>query len=100
MTNRFCTRTARKMRKLGVAAKTAAFYSRFFYLSMLSVSGMLIAGMRCRKGAIIIGDETPRSLRHTLAGLIARVTENTGAGQVIAGPAAGILPASSRIHSH
>ncbi|MFA4824479.1 MAG: hypothetical protein WC593_04905 [Methanoregula sp.] len=98
MSNRFCTQTARKIRKLGAAPKVATFYSRFFYLSMLSVSGIIITGLRRRKGVKIIGEETPRPLLHTLAGLIALPSRNTGAGYIIAGPEAeDIVPASSRI---
>jgi len=98
MSNKFCTQTARKIRKLGAAPKAAAFYSRFFYLSMLSVSGIIITGQRHRKGVKVIGEETPRSLLHTLAGLIALPITNTGAGYIIAGPEAeDIVPASSRI---
>ena len=100
MTNEFCTQTARKLRKLGYAPQDAAQYSRFFFLSMLSVSGVVLAGMRRRKGVKILGDETPRSLLHTLARLVALV-KTYGAGIFIAGPAAvDIVPASSRIHRH
>ncbi|PKL69201.1 MAG: hypothetical protein CVV30_06385 [Methanomicrobiales archaeon HGW-Methanomicrobiales-1] len=98
MSNEFCTQTARKIRKLGVAPKAAAFYSRFFYLSMLSVSGIIITGLHRRKGVKVLGDETPSSLMHTLAGLIALPDRISGAGTIIAGPAAEIIvPASSRI---
>jgi hypothetical protein len=98
MSNEFCTRTARKIRGLGVAPKVAAFYSKFFYLSMLSVSGIMVTSMRRRKGVKVIGEETPRSLRHTLAGLIALPARTIGTGHIIAEPAAeGIVPASSRI---
>lgn len=98
MKNEFCTRTAREMRKMGVAPKAAAFYSRFFYLAILSVSGIYLTGMRRRKGMKVIGEETSRSLRHTLAGLIAVPIGNTGAGIIPAGPAAAhIVPASFRL---
>lgn len=101
MSNKFCTQTAKKIRALGVAPKAATFYSRFFYLSMLSVSGIIITGQRNRKGAKVLGEETPRSLRHTLAGLIALPGRNTGAGYIIAGPAAEVtVPASSHIRSN
>lgn len=100
MSNKFCTQTARKIRKLGAAPKAATFYSRFLYLSMLSVSGIIITGRR-RKGVKVIGEETPHSLLHTLAGLIALPSRNTGSGYLIAGPVAEIIvPASSRIRSH
>jgi len=98
MSNEFCNQTARELRKMGVAPKLAALYSRFFYLSMLSVSGIIITGQPCKKGVKVIGDETPRPLLHTLAGLIALPNRNTGAGYIIAGPAAeDIVPASFRI---
>ena len=98
MSNEFCNQTARKIRKLGAAPKAAAFYSRFFYLSMLSVSGIIITGLHHRKGVKVLGDETPGSLLHTLAGLIALPGRNTDTGYIIAGPAAEIIvPASSRI---
>ncbi|MFA6224857.1 MAG: hypothetical protein WC620_01420 [Methanoregula sp.] len=99
MTNEFCTRTARKIRKLGVAPQVAVFYSRFFYHSMLSVSGIMLTSMRRRRGVKCIGEEIPRSLLHTLAGLIASNHRTTGTGIIIAGLAAvDIVPASSRIH--
>ncbi len=98
MSNEFCTQTARKIRKLGATPKAATFYSRFLYLSMLSVSGIIITGQRRRKGVKVIGEETPSSLLHTLAGIIALPTMKTGTGYIIAGPVAEIMvPASSRI---
>ncbi len=98
MSNEFCTQTARKIRALGAAPRAASFYSRFFYLAMLSVSGIIINGQRRRKGMKVIGEETPRPLLHTLAGLIALPGRNTGTGYTIAGPAAEIMvPASSRL---
>jgi hypothetical protein len=89
------------MRNLGIAAKIAEFYSRFFYIAMLSVSGIMINSMNHRKGVKVLGDETPRSLRHTLAALITPAGRNTGAGVIRAGPAAAsIIPASFLIHSN
>jgi len=41
MTNDFCKRTAREARKIGYPAKEAARISRFCYISMMSVSGMM-----------------------------------------------------------
>ena len=101
MKEEFCRRTARKIRKLGRVPEVAVLYSWVFYLSMLSVSGIIITGQRRRKGVKVIGEETPRSLLHTLAGLIALPGRNTGAGIIIAVPEAeDIVPASSRIRSH
>ena len=37
MTRNFCTRTARRITKLGYAPKVAIRYARFFFFSMLSV---------------------------------------------------------------
>jgi hypothetical protein len=97
----FCTRIMRKIRKLGATTKVATFYSRFFYISMLSVSGIMITCMRSRKGVKCIGEETPCSLWHTLAVLIASTNWTTGFKIIITGLAAvDIVPASSRIHRH
>ena len=41
MTNDFCRRTARKIRKVGYNAEDAAKIYRFCYVSMMSVSGMM-----------------------------------------------------------
>lgn len=101
MTEVFCTRIMRKIRKLGATKKVATFYSRFFYISMLSVSGIMITCMRSRKGVKCIGKETPCSLRHTLWVLIASTNWTNGLRIIITGPAAvKIVPASSRIHRH
>jgi hypothetical protein len=101
MKEEFCTRTARKIRKLGRVPEVAVLYSRVFYLSMLSVSGIMITGIRWRKGVKLIGEETPLSLRYTFAGIIASISRTTGAGIIIAGLATfDIVPASSRIHRH
>ena len=98
MTTRFCTQTARKIRKFGYAPKAAILYSKFLCASMLSVSGIMVTCMRRRKGVKLLGEETPASLRHALADLIAR-TLPTGAGIIIAGPAAvDKSPRFSRIH--
>jgi hypothetical protein len=98
MTTRFCTQTARKIRKLGYAPKAAILYSKFLCASMLSVSGIMATCMRRRKGVKLLGEETPASLRHTPGRLIVQ-PKTTGAGIIIAGPAAvDTVPASSRIH--
>ncbi|PKL58171.1 MAG: hypothetical protein CVV34_03745 [Methanomicrobiales archaeon HGW-Methanomicrobiales-5] len=66
---------------------------------MLSVSGIIITGQRNRKGVKVLGEETPHSLLHTLAGLIALPGRNTGTGYLIAGPVVEeIIPASFSIH--
>jgi hypothetical protein len=101
MTEVICKRIMRKIRKLGATKKVATFYSRFFYISMLSVSGIMLTCMRRRKGVKCIGEETPRSLLHTLRVIIASTIRTTDFRIVIKGPAAvKIVPASSRIHHH
>ena len=101
MTEVFCTRIMRKIRKLGATKKVATFYSRFFCISMLSVSGIMITCMRRQKGVKCLGEETPSSLRHTLWVLIASTNMTTGFKIIITGlSAVEIVPASSRIHRH
>ncbi|MEI7649027.1 MAG: hypothetical protein WCJ47_04875 [Methanomicrobiales archaeon] len=101
MTEVFCKRIMRKILKLGATKKVATFYSRFFYISMLSVSGIMITCMRRQKGVKCIGEESPRSLRHTLLVLIASTNRTTGLRTIITAPSAvEIVPASSRIHRH
>jgi hypothetical protein len=101
MNEEFCTRTERKMRSFGVGPKIARFYSRFFFFSMVSVSGIILHAMRRRKGVKVIGDETPQSLLHTLERLIALPGRNTGSRIIIAGPGAvDRVPAFLRIHRH
>jgi hypothetical protein len=79
MTNEFCSRTARKIRKFGYAKKEAARYSRFVYLSMLSVGG-IIAGLHRKAGQRSLCDETSQPLRHTFARFIVAHQETTGTG--------------------
>jgi len=59
----FCKRTARKIRKLGYTPEEAARLSRFCYVSMMSVSGMMGAmldpSMKSMAGD---EDESPRCL--------------------------------------
>ena len=100
MDNEFCRRIARKIRKLGGSPKVAAMYSRFFWIAMLSVSGIMVTGMN-RKGVKCLGEETPCSLRHRLTGFRAPIIRTAGAEVIIAGPAAEDLgPAPFRIHRH
>jgi hypothetical protein len=40
MFQNFCTRVARKLRRLGYAKKTAARFAKFFYLSMITTCGL------------------------------------------------------------
>jgi hypothetical protein len=99
MTNDFCTRTARKIRKFGYAKKVAVRSSRFMYLWMLSVSG-IIAGMLWRTWQRTLFDETSRALRHTLAWLIVAHQEITGAGTCSGPRAVNERARSFRIRRH
>ena len=40
MFQNFCTRVARKLRRLGVARKAAARFAKFFYVSMITMCGL------------------------------------------------------------
>lgn len=87
MSTRFCTRIERKIRKLGYAKNVAARASRFLYLSMLSVSG-IFAGLLWRTWQRTLFDATSRSLRHTLARLIAALSQETTGHGTSSGPRA------------
>ena len=67
---------------------------------MLSVSGIIETCRRRKKGTKLLGDETPRSLLRTLAGLLVS-TKNTGAGIIIAAPVVvDLVPSSSRLRGN
>jgi hypothetical protein len=40
MFQNFCTRVARKIRRLGYARKTASRFAKFFYVSMITTCGL------------------------------------------------------------
>lgn len=62
MTDDFCNRTARRIGKLGYAQKDAAEISRFCYVSMVSVSGVMGA-MLDPSLKSMAGEEDERLLR-------------------------------------
>jgi hypothetical protein len=63
MTEDFCKRTTRRNIKLGYAPKEAARLSKFCYVSMMSVSGMMVAMLDpSMKSLAGDGDESPRCL--------------------------------------
>ena len=122
MTEDFCTRTARRMRRHGYAKKVAHCYARFFYVSMLSVCGALLfvsyqrrAGVEKESsgsfdpmmGAMLdpslvsLAEEDDISLRQ-LSFCVPSQGMNilaTGSGDFSLGAPAGITsPVSSRIH--
>lgn len=102
MTVKFRTLTARNIRKPGAAPKVASLYSRFFHLSMLSVSEIMVTGMHSGTGATLKGKDTPLLyLMRTLTNLIALNSRIPSAGIIPVGPTAvDVVPASSRIHRH
>ena len=99
MTNAFCRRTARKIRKFGYAKEVAVRSSRFMYFWMLSVSG-IIAGMLWRTWQRTLFDDTSRALRHTLAWLIVAQSEITGSGTSSGPRAVDESALSFHIHRH
>jgi hypothetical protein len=66
MTEGFCARTARRIRKFGYAPKAAVRISRFCYVSMMSVSGMMGA-MLDPSMKSMAGEEDERLLRLPIA---------------------------------
>jgi hypothetical protein len=92
MTEDFCTRTARRIRRLGQKRKTARHYAGFFYVSMLSVCS-LMGDTPCPEGQ---AEEGPK--RHSALPSVQAIP-GTGPGIFCAGArAAGVLSASFRIH--
>jgi hypothetical protein len=99
MTQNLCTRTERKLRRLGYAKKPAHLYAGFLYVSMMSVCGLMMAGMRRRRGQMDIVEKIPRSIRHALVVLSEQMHSVNGSGIIVSGPrAVDVVPASSRIH--
>jgi len=114
MTEDFCTRTARRIRRLGRPKNTARRYAGFFYVSMVSVCGtmLLVSGKRgagaekkssgffdlmgdtpCPEGQ---GEEGPK--RHPALPSVQALPGN-GSGIFCADArAAGVLSASFGIH--
>jgi hypothetical protein len=114
MTEDFCTRTERKLRRIGQKRKTARHYAGFFYVSMVSVCGALLfssdkrsVGLEkkssgffdlvgdtpCPEGQGEEGPKRPSALPSV------QVIPGTGSGIVCSGArAAGVLSASFRIH--
>jgi len=92
MTEDFCTRTARKIRRLGRQKNTARRYAGFFYVSMISVCGLMMGDTPCPEGQGEEGRERSFALPPV------QVVPGTGSGIFCADArAAGILSASSRI---
>ena len=99
MTEDFCKRTARRIRKFGYAPKEAVRISRFCYVSMLSVCGVM--GSMLDPSLVSLVEEDDISLRQ-LSFCVPSQGMNvlaTGSGDFSLGAPAGIIsPVSSRIH--
>ena len=77
MSENLCTRTERRLRRLGYAKKTAHRYAGFFFVSMMSVCCLF--GLCVTQSGQILAD--------------------TGSGIIAAGPRAVLsVPTFSRIH--
>ena len=97
MTEDFCKRTARRIRKFGYAPKESVRISRFCYVSMVSVCGVM--GAMLDPSLMSLADE------EDINQLPCRVPSHgmnilaTGSGDFSLGAPAGIIsPVSSRIH--
>jgi hypothetical protein len=116
MSENFCKRTERRLEKVGLDKKKARRFAGFFYLSMMSVCGLMVLipfphgkrmageedtgllrpGLSQEGGRHGITDETPRSLRHVLAVILERMHSITGPGILCADArAVCVLSASS-----
>ena len=94
MTEDFCTRTERKLRRIGQERKTARRYAGFFYVSMLSVCS-LMGDTPCPEGQ---GEE---GAKRSSALPSVQVLPGTGSGTFYADArAAGVLSASFGLGQH
>jgi hypothetical protein len=98
MSLNFCTRTIKRLRRIGLPKKTARRFAGFFYVSMVSVCGLMGAtpDPRGRGGTM---EETLRFLHWLL--LLPSVLLYSDASYGISAPgprAVWIAPGYSRIH--
>jgi hypothetical protein len=99
MTEDFCKRTARRIRKFGYAPKASVRISRFCYVSMMSVCGVM--GSMLDPSLLSLADEEDISLPRLpfCVPLHGMNILATGFGNFSSGAPAGMIsPASSRIH--
>ena len=101
MAESLCGRTERRMRmKLGLEPEKAHLYSRFLYLCMMFVCGV-VGAAPCPDGQSEAGEETPRFLRLLSVILSGQIPAETGGGMIVAGSHAGtIVPASFGLRRH
>ena len=99
MTEDFCKRTARRIRKYGYAPKESVRISRFCYISMMSVCGVM--GAMLDPSLVSLADEDDISLRQ-LSFCAPSQGMNilaTGSGDFSLGAPAGMIsPVSFSIH--
>ena len=99
MTEDFCKRIARRTRKFGYAPKASVRISRFCYVSMLSVCGVM--GAMLDPSLVSLAEEDDISLRQ-LSFCVPSHGMNilaTGSGDFSLGAPAGIIsPVSFHIH--
>ena len=97
MTEDFCKRTARRIRKFGYAPKESVRISRFCYVSMLSVCGVM--GAMLDPSLMSLADEEDINQLPCWAPSQGMNDLATGSGDFSLGAPAGIIsPVSSRIH--
>jgi hypothetical protein len=99
MTEDFCKRTARRIRKFGYTPKVSVRISRFCYVSMLSVCGVM--GAIIDPSLMSLAEEDDISLRQLpfCAPSHGMNFVATGSGDFSLGAPTGMIsPVSSRIH--
>lgn len=92
----FCTRTAGRLRRIGLPKKTARRFAGFFYVSMVSVCGLMGATPDL-EGRGRTMDEIRRFLRLMVTLLSASLSSVASSGISVPGPrAVWIAPGYSR----
>ena len=97
MTEDFCTRTARRIRKFGYAPETAVRTARFCYVSMISVCGVMGA-MLDPSVKSMAGEEDERLLRLPIAAPSGENLLNRGHGNTSLGVRASLQLLSFTLH--
>jgi hypothetical protein len=99
MAEDFCKRTARRIRKFGYAPQESVRISRFCYVSMVSVCGVM--GSMLDHSLMSLAEEEDISLRQLPCWVPSHGMNilATGSGDFSLGAPAGMIsPVSSRIH--
>jgi len=98
MNQNLCTRTERRLRRLGYERNAAHRFAGFFYVSMMSVCSLMVMGMRRRRHQTGIVEEIPRSIRRVLSVIVQHLYLIAGAGTSIADARAVPVLSADRIH--